>query len=155
METEHHNILAIVQNYLKAIEEGKTADELASYYSESVEQIEYPNRLLPNGAKRNLKDLKEALLRGKNVIITQNYDIQKSYVIGNTVILETIWTATVAVPIGQIPPGGQMKAYFAQFIEFNNGKIVHQRTYNFLRRFKSKKQKFSRADLSRQPIVFT
>ena len=130
METQHHDILAITKNYLKALEEGKTADELDVYYSESVEQIEYPNRLLPNGAKRNLNDLKDASLRGKNVLINQNYDIQKSYVFGNTVILETIWTATIAVPLGQIPSGGQMKAYFAQFIEFENGKIVRQRTYD-------------------------
>ena len=130
MEAEQHDILAITKNYLKAIEEGKTADELAIYYCESVEQIEYPNRLLPNGAKRNLNDLKEASLKGKNVIINQHYDIQKSYVIGSTVILEIIWTATIAVPIEQTPSGGQMKAYFAQFIEFENGKIVRQRTYD-------------------------
>jgi ketosteroid isomerase-like protein len=130
MASEQQDILTITKNYLKAIEEGKTADELAIYYSESVQQVEYPNRLLPNGATRNLNDLKEASLRGKEVLISQTYDIQKSYVIGNTVILETIWTATIAVPIGQIPSGGQMKAYFAQFLEFENNKIVRQRTYD-------------------------
>lgn len=130
MTTEQHDILAITQNYLRAIEEGKTVEELAIYYSESVEQVEYPNRLMPNGAKRNLNELKEASLRGKKVIASQTYDIQKSYVMGNTVILETIWTAQIAVPIGQIPDGGQMKAYFAQFIEFEDGKIIRQRTYD-------------------------
>jgi ketosteroid isomerase-like protein len=130
MAIEQQDILTITKNYLKAIEEGKKEDELAIYYSESVEQVEYPNRLIPNGAKRNLNDLKEASLRGKKVILNQSYDIQKSYVVGNTVILEIIWTAKIAVPIGQIPSGGQMKAYFAQFIEFENGKIVRQRTYD-------------------------
>ncbi|OUL20444.1 nuclear transport factor 2 family protein [Nostoc sp. 106C] len=130
MTDEQQDLLKITKNYLKAIEEGKTAEELAIFYSQSVEQIEYPNRLIPNGAKRNLNDLKAASLRGKEVIISQNFDIQKSYVIGNTVILETIWTAKIAVPIGQIPSGGQMKAYFAQFIEFEDGKIVRQRTYD-------------------------
>jgi len=130
MTTESHQILEITKNYLKDIAEGKTADELAVYYSESVEQIEYPNRLLPNGAIRNLNDLKEASLRGKSVLISQNYDIQKSYVVGNTVILETIWTAELAIPIGQTPAGKKMKAYFAQFIEFEDGKIIRQRTYD-------------------------
>lgn len=128
--TEQQDILTIAENYLKAIEDGKTANELEIYYASSVEQIEYPNRLIPNGAKRNLDDLKAASLRGKNVLLSQTYDIQHSYVVGNTVILETIWTATLAVPIGQVPAGGQMKAYFAQFIEFENGKIVRQRTYD-------------------------
>lgn len=135
MATEQHDILAITRNYLKDIEEGKTADELAIYYSESVEQVEYPNLLLPNGAKRNLNDIKEASLRGKKVLANQVYDIQKSYVIENTVILETIWIAELAVPVGQIPAGGQMKAYFAQFIEFENGKIVRQRTYDCFESF--------------------
>ncbi|PZO37168.1 MAG: hypothetical protein DCF19_19390 [Pseudanabaena frigida] len=130
MTTESHQILEITKNYLKDIAEGKTADELAIYYSESVEQIEYPNLLLPNGAIRNLNDLKEASLRGKSVLISQNYDIQKSYVVGNTVILETIWTAKIAIPIGQTPAGKEMKAYFAQFIEFEDGKIIRQRTYD-------------------------
>jgi ketosteroid isomerase-like protein len=135
MATEQPDILTITKNYLKAIEEGKTADELAIYYSESVEQVEYPNRLIPNGAKRNLNDLKLASLKGKQVLISQTYDIQKSYVLGNTVILETIWTAKIAVPIGQIPSGGQMKAYFAQFIEFKDGKIIRQRTYDCFESF--------------------
>ncbi|MBH8576814.1 hypothetical protein I8752_28255 [Nostocaceae cyanobacterium CENA369] len=65
MAIEQQDILTITKNYLKAIEEGKTEDELAIYYSESVEQLEYPNRLIPNGAKRNFNDLKEASLRDK------------------------------------------------------------------------------------------
>ncbi|MBD2228102.1 nuclear transport factor 2 family protein [Calothrix anomala] len=130
MTSENHQILEITKNYLKDIAEGKTADELAIYYSESVKQIEYPNRLFPEGATRNLNDLKEAFLRGKSVLISQNYDIQRSYVVGNTVILETILTAEIAVPIGQTPAGGKMKAYFAQFIEFEDGKIICQRTYD-------------------------
>lgn len=130
MTTEKYDILKITKNYLQDIEEGKTGDEIASYYSASVEQTEYPNRLLPNGATRNLNDLKEASLRGKAVIKSQKYDIRKYYVIDNVVILETIWTAEITVPIGQIPAGGKMKAYFAQFIEFEEGKIVRQRTYD-------------------------
>lgn len=105
MTKEQQDILAIAKKYLKAIEEGKTAEELAIYYSESVEQVEYPNRLIPNGSTRNLDDLKEASLRGKQVIISQNYDIKNSYVVGNTVILEIIWTAKIAVSIGQTPLG--------------------------------------------------
>ncbi|WP_445634001.1 hypothetical protein NSTC745_05747 [Nostoc sp. DSM 114161] len=130
MANEQQDILTIAKNYLQAIEEGKTGDELAIYYSQSVEQIEYPNRLIPNGAKRNIEDLKEASLKGKNILISQKFDIQKLYVVGNTVILEAIWTAKIAVPLGKIPSGEQIKAYFAQFIEFENGKIVRQRTYD-------------------------
>lgn len=128
--TEPQDILTIAINYLRAIEADVPVEELITYYFEAVEQIEYPNRLVPQGAKRNLNDLKEAFLRGKKLLISQTYDIQKSYVVENTVILETIWTAKLAVPVGQIPSGGELKAYFAQFIEFENGKIICQRTYD-------------------------
>lgn len=130
MTNEQSELLQITRAYLKALEAGHSWDELRVYYAETVEQIEYPNRLLAQGATRNLNDLKEASLRGKQVLLSQTYDIQKAYVAGNTVILETIWTARIAIPIGQIPPGGEMKAYFAQFIEFEDGKIIRQRTYD-------------------------
>jgi ketosteroid isomerase-like protein len=130
MTTESDDILAIAINYLKTIEADAPVEELLAYYSEAVEQIEYPNRLVPQGTKRNLSDLKEGFLKGKKLLASQTYDIQRSYVVGNTVILETIWTAKLAVSLGPIPSGGEMKAYFAQFIEFDDGKIIRQRTYD-------------------------
>jgi hypothetical protein len=130
MTTESYDVLAIAINYLKTIEADASVAELLTYYSETVEQIEYPNRLIPQGAHRNLNDLKEGFLRGKKLITSQTYDIQKSYVVGNTVILETIWTAKLAIPLGKIAAGDEIKAYFAQFIEFENGKIIRQRTYD-------------------------
>ena len=130
MTTEPYDILTIATHYLRAIEADMPLEELCLYYSEAVEQIEYPNRLIPQGTKRNLDDLKEGFLKGKQLLISQRYDVQKSYVTGNTVILETIWTAKIAIPFGQVPSGGEIKAYFAQFIEFEDGKIVRQRTYD-------------------------
>lgn len=130
MAPQSHDILAIATQYLKTITANASVEELLAYNSEAVEQIEYPNRLFPQGAKRNLSALKEGFLKGKKLLTSQTYDIQKSYVVGNTVILETIWTAKLAVPLGQIPSGGEMKAYFAQFIEFEDGKIIRQRTYD-------------------------
>ncbi|CAF1559495.1 unnamed protein product [Didymodactylos carnosus] len=122
------DFLTIVKNYLNAIEKG---DELDQFYAIHVEQTEYPNRLVPNGITRDLTALKEASLKGQKVLTSQTYDIQRSYVSGNTVIIEAIWTGTLAVPVGQIPIGGQMKAWFAQFYEFDEvGKIVRQRNYD-------------------------
>ncbi|CAF0918169.1 unnamed protein product [Didymodactylos carnosus] len=128
MDTTIMDFLTIVKNYLNAIEKG---DELDQFYAIHVEQTEYPNRLVPNGITRDLTALKEASLKGQKVLTSQTYDIQRSYVSGNTVIIEAIWTGTLAVPVGQIPIGGQMKAWFAQFYEFDEvGKIVRQRNYD-------------------------
>jgi ketosteroid isomerase-like protein len=64
------------------------------------------------------------------VLQKEKYDIVKSYTIGNTVIIEAVWTGTLAIPLGNIPIGGEMKAYFAQFYEFQDGKIIKQRNYD-------------------------
>jgi ketosteroid isomerase-like protein len=46
------------------------------------------------------------------------------------VALEVEWVGTLEVPFGAIPAGGQMKAFFAVFLEFREGKIIRQRNYD-------------------------
>ena len=49
---------------------------------------------------------------------------------GNRVGLEVIWTGTRAVPVATLPAGAQMRARFAVFLEFRDGRIVAQRNYD-------------------------
>src|SRR5262249_34408979 len=100
------------------------------FYHPDVEQIEYPNAITRQTAVRTLQDLQAASERGKNVLQKEEYEIVKLYSFGETVILEAIWKGTLAIPLGNIPVGGQMKAYFAQFFEFKDGKIYRQRNYD-------------------------
>ena len=44
----------LTRSYFAALERGVTGDELAAFYHSDVVQEEFPNRLLPNGAKRDL-----------------------------------------------------------------------------------------------------
>ena len=60
----------------------------------------------------------------------QMYKIKHEMADGNRVALEIEWIGTLAVPFGPIPAGGQMKALFAVFMEFREGKIVRQRNYD-------------------------
>ncbi|WP_158500563.1 nuclear transport factor 2-like protein [Spirosoma radiotolerans] len=46
------------------------------------------------------------------------------------VIVEVIWRGVLAIPIGQIPAGGEMKTTFAQFFDYADGKIIRQRNYD-------------------------
>lgn len=101
-----------------------------SFYHPDIEQIEYPNTLTKNTTIRKLNDLKLAAEKGKQVLQKEEYEILNSYTVGNTVILEALWTGTLAIPLGSIPVGGQMKAHFAQFFEFKDGKIIRQRNYD-------------------------
>lgn len=93
-----HDILQIAKAHLNALAEGKAGDELAEYFSLNIKQIEYPNRLNPNGAVSDYKTMLERSEKGKKIITSQAYDIKREYVVGYTVILEVEWTGIFAVP---------------------------------------------------------
>ncbi len=124
------DLLQIARSFVKALQNRTSPEDLLAFYHPEIEQVEYPNTLTPSLTRRNLPQLKKASEKGKSVLVSEEYDIINAYVHGNTVILETIWTGTLAVPLGKIPPGGQMKAYFAQFIEFVDDKIIRIRNYD-------------------------
>jgi hypothetical protein len=123
-------ISEIASQFIKTLQTRNSSDELLKFYHKDIEQIEFPNTLTKNIAIRNLEDLQLAAERGKKVLKKEEYEIIKSYSFGNTVIIEAVWTGTLAVPIGNIPVDGEMKAYFAQFYEFKDDKIIKQRNYD-------------------------
>ena len=67
---------AFVRRYLGAISAGATGPALAAYYDPEAIQEEFPNRLTPNGASRNLAALLEGAERGKKVLSGQTFDIR-------------------------------------------------------------------------------
>jgi len=123
-------LLSIALSFIKAVEDGQTGDQLDIFYHPDIEQKEYPNALVKNLVVRNLNDLKEASIKGSQILVKQRYDIQSTHVTETTVIIEAIWTGTLVIPLGKIPAGGDMKANFAQFFEFQDGKIIKQRNYD-------------------------
>ena len=129
MSSEDENI-TIARRYLQAIEKGVAFDELSAFYTLDVVQCEYPNRLVPNGTRRDLAQLREANERGRQVVVSQQYDIRRWVASGEVVVLEVEWMATLSVGVGTIPAGGQMRAHFAVFLEFRDGKIAVQRNYD-------------------------
>jgi len=128
MPSESDN-LAFARRYLEAIERGNPEDSL-KFFAEDAVQEEFPNRLLPHGARRDLAGLREAAQRGSKVMAAQRYEVLNAVASGDQVALEVQWTGTLAVPFGSIPAGGPMRARFAIFLEFRNGKIARQRNYD-------------------------
>lgn len=123
-------LLELARRYYKALEENRPAEEVMAFYDPGVTQIEYPNRLTIAGATRNLEDLMTAAERGKKAIVKQTFEIRRLYAQDQTVVAELIWTGVLAVPFGTLKAGDSMKAYFANFIEFKDGKIFRQRNYD-------------------------
>jgi len=128
MPSESDN-LAVARRYLEAIERGNPGDSLA-FFAEDVVQEEFPNRLVPQGARRDLAGLREAAQRGGKVMAAQRYEVLNALASGDQVALEVQWTGTLAVPFGSLPAGGRMRARFAIFLEFRDGKIARQRNYD-------------------------
>ena len=120
----------IAKTYLAALEAGATGDALAAFFTDDVVQEEFPNRLLPAGARRDLAALLDGAVRGQKVMRAQRFELLGAVENGDTVALEVQWTGTVAVALGSLPAGGQMRARFAVFLEFRGDKIARQRNYD-------------------------
>lgn len=128
-ETATRNLEA-ARRYLAAIEGGATGAALAAFYTPDVEQVEYPNRLLPMGATRDLAALLDGAVRGQQVVRAQRYEVRAAHAAGDHVVLELLWVATLARSIGMLLPGHEMRAHFAVVLEYRDGRIARQRNYD-------------------------
>ena len=119
------DLLRLAREYLQSL---GTTDELGGlrFFADDVIQVEFPNRLMPNGATRDLAALREGAERGRKVMTAQRFEVLNAIASGDQVAVEALWTGTLAVPMGSIPVGGQMRARFAIFLTYRDGKIVRQ-----------------------------
>jgi len=120
-----------VRAFFAAITSGAGEGELGAFYAPDVVQEEFPNRFLPQGATRGLEELQAAAARGKKAMASQRFEILNLIAEGDTVVVESSWEGTLAVPIGEATPAGTvMRARFAQVFEFRDGLITGQRNYD-------------------------
>jgi ketosteroid isomerase-like protein len=122
--------LALARQYLKAIESGASAEEMAQFFAPEVIVEIFPSKFFPNGSRDNLTGILAAAKRGKKAMTTQTYAVRNALASGDQVALEVDWAGTLAAPFQTIPAGGQMRAHFAAFLQFTDGKIVSQRNYD-------------------------
>ena len=129
------NLLERTRLYLAAIEQGTDSngpspEAALDFYHPHVKQEELPNRLVPSGAVQNLDALREAASRGRAVLKSQRYAVQQAVAHGTSVALETLWAGELAVPVGTLAAGSEMRAYFAMFLEYDGDRIIAQRNYD-------------------------
>jgi ketosteroid isomerase-like protein len=120
--------LDLARAYLQAIERRDPA--MSDAFAPDVVQREFPNRLVPAGATRDLDALREGSLRGQQVLQREHYEIVNALEQGSEVALEVIWTGVLAIPIGTLAAGDTMRAHFGVFLTFRDGLIVSQRNYD-------------------------
>jgi hypothetical protein len=68
--------------------------------------------------------------RGKRAMFQQMYKITKEIAGLDRVALEDRWVGLSTVPIRSIPEEGQMRAFFALFLEFREVELIRQRNYD-------------------------
>jgi ketosteroid isomerase-like protein len=122
--------LEVARRYLAALEAGTIGDELAAFFAPDVEQIEFPNRLVPTGGRRGLAEMLEGARRGQDVLREQRYQVEHAFADGNVVVLEVLWVGTLAIDRGPILAGQELRAHFAVVLELQGGRITAQRYYD-------------------------
>jgi ketosteroid isomerase-like protein len=127
---EPANNLEIARRYLQALERGDTGEDLSRFFAPDVVLEEFPNRLTPVGKRRDLAEALEGAERGKKAMSRQIYKIRQEIADHYGVTLDVEWIGTLAAPFGSIPAGGQVRAFFAVFLEFRDDKIARQRNYD-------------------------
>ena len=128
-ESEERN-LNRVREYLAALERGDSGESLRGFFADDVQQIELPNRLNPKGQQSDLAGMLARSEQGKKVLRGQRYELVSAIAHGERVAAEAIWTGVLAIPLGTLAEGAEMKAHFAMFFEFEEGKIRLQRNYD-------------------------
>ncbi|RDI60390.1 nuclear transport factor 2 family protein [Nocardia pseudobrasiliensis] len=126
---EHPNVDLAVR-YHRAVADGAVGPELAAYFHPEVVQYEMPNPFAPIGARRDLAAILAAAERGRGVVADQRFEFRDALVDGDRVVLETTWTATLAVKIGALAAGTVLRADIAAVLVFRDGLIVEQRNYD-------------------------
>ena len=126
---------SIAREYLAALGRGDTGESLRRFYTDDFEQVEYPNALNPKGQRSDLASVLERSERGKKVLKSQRFDVLSAVASGDRVALETEWTGVLAIPLASLPAGGEMRANFAMFLEFRDGRIARQRNYDCFQPF--------------------
>jgi ketosteroid isomerase-like protein len=120
----------LVRTYLNALQSGEAADALRNFFTDDVRQIEMPNQLNQRGQESDLEHILQRSQQGLKVLERQQYEIVSEIAQGDRVAIEARWTGVLAIAFGTLAAGTELKASFAIFFHFRDGRIALQRNYD-------------------------
>ncbi|MFD9903785.1 nuclear transport factor 2 family protein [Streptomyces sp. NPDC059063] len=132
---EHRNITTAVR-YHEAVARFAGEDELAAFFHPDAVHTQLPNALFPDGTVRDLPSMLAASQQGRHLLADQHFDVTNAMATGSRVALETVWSGTLAVPLGDLPAGRALRAHIAVILEFRDGRIIAQRNYDCYERLR-------------------
>lgn len=121
---------SFVKRYLEAIGNGATGPKLAAFFDPEAVQEEFPSRIAPAGASRDLKAILDVAERDKKLMKTQTFEVKTLMAGGDRIAIEIAWSGTLATALGTIPAATELRARIAMFLEMRNGRILRQRRYD-------------------------
>ena len=105
-------------------------EQVLEFFHPDVQLQEFPNRLVPTGAIHDRDAIRRGIIRGRSAVESQRYEVKADYPCGDIVVLEVLWIGRLAVPLGNVAAGEELRAHFALFLEFRDGRIWRQRNYD-------------------------
>jgi ketosteroid isomerase-like protein len=116
--------------YLLALENRVGENGLAAFFAPNVVVEGYPNRLVPKVTRLGLEEVRRQSVQGKKSVSHQTYEVQNTVASGDWVALQVKWEGVLAIPVAGLEAGASMRAWFAMFLQFRDGKIVRQSNYD-------------------------
>ena len=126
-ESDH---LATARRYIALIEQFAQPVEFEGVLHPDVQLEEYPNLLMKNGSQRDFAAMSAGPQQGRKILSNNAYEVTNAMAAGEWVTLEIVWTGTLAVALGNMPAGSQLKAYIATILQFQDGMIIRQHQYD-------------------------
>jgi hypothetical protein len=69
--------------------------------------------------------------QGAGLLSAQSFEVLSYLEQGSAAAVQLTWRATLAVPMGRIPAGGELVAHVGAFYEFaDDGRIARQSSYD-------------------------
>jgi len=120
----------LVRTYLNALQTGEAGDALRKFFTEDVQQVEMPNQLNSRGQQSDLEQILQRSRQGLKILQRQQYEIVSEIAQDDRVAVEARWSGVLAITLGTLAAGTEMKASFAMFFRFRDGRIALQRNYD-------------------------
>jgi ketosteroid isomerase-like protein len=119
----------VARRYLQALSSEAEPISIASHFQPDALSEEFPNRILPAGATRDLDELLRTWSNQREVWAEQSFELLGATGGGSQVAMEVRWTARPARGTEHFEAGQQVGANLALFLKFREQRIVRQRSY--------------------------
>ena len=125
------NKIESIKKYFQLLQWFNTdTNEYKAVFHMGIEQLEYPNLIIPNMRQRSFTNILEGTAAAKKILAFQHFEPVHFFESGDHMIAEYVWTAELKLKVGRMKQGQVLKAHICSVFEFRDEKIYRQRNYD-------------------------